>query len=415
MNETSIITNIKELIGIQTLQPNFNVELQQNLNCIKKAYLIVENGLIKDFGEMSSLKLESQNYDHLINLENKKSILPVWNDSHTHIVFAGTRETEFVDRINGLSYEDIAKRGGGILNSANKLEKTPFNDLLESSSRRLEKVMQMGTGAIEIKSGYGLTLESELKMLRVIASLKEKYNIPIKSTFLGAHAFPAKYKQQKSQYIDLIINEMLPAIATENLADYIDVFCEKNYFSVAEMEKILQAGNKYNLKPKVHVNQFNSIGAIQKAIEMGAVSVDHLEVLNDKDIDALKNSSTIATLLPSCSLFINIPYAKGKTLIENKVPFALASDYNPGSTPCGNMNLVVSLACINMKITPEVAINAGTIMGAKAMEIENESGSITKGKLASLIVTEDISSYNFIPYSFGENNIERVMIKGKWI
>lgn len=415
MKKTSLITNIKELIGIQPVANEYDAEVQKKLNCLSNAFLVVENDLIKDFGEMISLDKSKINFDQCIDLKHKKSILPAWNDSHTHLVFAGSRENEFVDRINGLSYQEIANKGGGILNSATHLSHTSFEELFESACIRLEKVMQMGTGAIEIKSGYGLTVESELKMLRVIASLKEKYNLPIKSTFLGAHAVPKRFSANKSKYIDLIVNEMLPALASENLADYIDVFCETNYFSVAEMERILEAGIKYNLKPKVHVNQFNSIGGIQKAIQMGAISVDHLEILSDKDIDALKNSTTTATLLPSCSLFINIPYANGKKLIDNSIPFALASDYNPGSSPCGNMNLVVSLACINMKISPEVAINAATIMGAKAMEIDKESGSITKGKLASFIITEEIPSYHFLPYSFGENNIDRVMIKGEWI
>ena len=415
MNSKTIFTNIKELIGVQLEQPKVkSIELLNNLNLINNAFLVIENDIIIDFGEMNDLILENQNFDNLIDLKNK-SILPAWNDSHTHLVFAGTREQEFVDRLNGLSYEEIANKGGGILNSANKLAKTSFNELYDSSAIRLEKVMKMGTGAIEIKSGYGLSFENEMKILKVIARLKENYNIPIKATFLGAHAVPETFKNNKDKYIDLIINEMIPNIAAEKLADYIDVFCEKNYFSVDDMRKVLETGNKFNLKAKVHVNQFNSIGGIQKAIELNAISVDHLEVLTENDIKSLKNTTTIPTLLPSCSLFINIPYAQGKKLIDNHIPFALASDFNPGSTPSGNMNLVVSLACINMKITPEAAINAATIMGAHAMELEDITGSIAKGKLANFIVTDNISSYNFLPYSFGENNIDRVMIKGEWV
>ena len=415
MISKTIFTNIKELIGVQQEFKNIkSIQLLKKLNVIKNAFLVIENDKILDFGKMDELDLVDQKFDEIIDLNNK-SVLPAWNDSHTHLVFAGTREQEFVDRINGLSYEQIAKNGGGILNSAEKLANTPIDQLYESSAYRLEKVMKMGTGAIEIKSGYGLSLKNEIKILRAIALLKENYNLPIKATFLGAHAVPNEYKNNKSKYIDLIIKEMIPNISAENLADYIDVFCEKNYFTVQDMQRIIEAGMKYNLKAKVHVNQFNSIGGIQKAVEMKAVSVDHLEVLSQNDINSLKGSSTIPTLLPSCSLFINIPYANGKKLIENDIPFALASDYNPGSTPSGNMNLVVALACINMKINPEAAINAATIMGAHAMELENITGSITKGKLANIIVTENISSYNFIPYSFGENNIDRVMVRGKWV
>ena len=278
-------------------------------------------------------------------------ILPCWMDSHTHLVFAGTREGEFIDRINGLTYEEIAAKGGGILNSAERLNETKEDDLFITAEKRLLEIMNLGTGGIEIKSGYGLTLEGELKMLRVIKRLKEKFKLPIKSTFLGAHAIPKEFKNQKEKYIDLIIYEMLPNIHKEKLADYIDVFCETNYFSVDEMDKILLAGKKYGLKPKVHVNQFTSIGGIQKAIEHAAVSVDHLEILNENDINALRKSKVISTLLPSCSFFINIPYGPAEKLINHKIPFALATDYNPGSSPNGNMNLVIALACIKMNIS----------------------------------------------------------------
>lgn len=415
MNKRTILINIKDLIGTQEEKQVYSDFNDMNaLNTISNAYLIIDQDKIIDFGQMKDLNLESDSSIELIDVKNK-SVLPCWNDSHTHLVFAGTREQEFVDRINGLSYQEIAHKGGGILNSAKKLANTSFSELYDSAAKRLEKVMKMGTGAIEIKSGYGLSLENEIKMLKVAAKLKENYSIPIKTTFLGAHAVPEAYRGNKKGYVDNIINEMIPNIAKEKLADYIDVFCETNYFSVEDMHAILDTGKKHQLKPKVHVNQFTSIGGIQKAIEFNALTVDHLEVLTQKDIDSLKEARTIPTLLPSCSLFINIPYANGKTLLENNIPFALASDYNPGSTPCGNMNLVISLACINMKINPEAAINAATIMGAAAMELENQLGTIKKGKLANIILTEEISSYNFIPYSFGENNIERVMIKGNWV
>jgi len=408
----TILINIHQLIGIQ--ETNFQkVNKMDQLTCIQNAYLFIQDGTILDYGKMEDLD-PSEITSNCIDLKDR-CVLPSWNDSHTHLVFGGTREQEFVDRINGLSYQEIAARGGGILNSAKKMEITSTEELFDSSAKRLENVMKMGTGAIEIKSGYGLNVKNELKMLRVIQQLKESYSIPIKSTFLGAHALPITFKNNKQGYLDLIINEMLPNIAEEKLADYIDIFCETNYFSVEDMHQILDSGHKYGLKPKVHVNQFTSIGGIQKALEFNAVSVDHLEVMEENDINDLKNKPTIPTLLPSCSLFINIPFAPAKKLLDNKIPFALATDYNPGSSPNGNMNLVASLACIKMKISPEAAINACTLNGAYAMELSDVTGSITKGKLANLIVTDKISSYSFLPYSFGENHIHKVMIKGKWI
>lgn len=408
-----ILTNIKQLIGIQAKDKRKSCGKEMNeLNIIENAYLKINNGLISDFGEMKSLKVDN-------NVEVKdlkgKLVLPSWNDSHSHLVYAGTREKEFIDRINGLSYEEIAARGGGILNSAKLMENTSENDLFLASETRLNQVMKMGTGAIEIKSGYGLSVEGELKMLRTIKRLQEKYDIPIKSTFLGAHALPKIYKNNKEKYLNLIIDEMLPNIKEEGLADYIDIFCETNYFSVNDMHLILEAGKKHGLKPKVHVNQFTSIGGIQKAIEWDAISVDHLEVMKELDFESLKASSTIATLLPSCSFFIDIPFGPAKKLIENNISFALATDYNPGSSPNGNMNLVNALACIKMKISPEAAFNASTINGAAAMELSETTGSITKGKLANINVTSQINSYGFMPYSFGQNHIEKSMIKGKWI
>lgn len=408
-----ILTNIKQLIGIQPSDKYKSCGHEMNqLNIIKNAFLKIKNGLISDFGEMNSLAID--NNDEIVDLEGKL-VLPSWNDSHSHLVYAGTREKEFIDRINGLSYEEIAARGGGILNSAKLMENTSENDLFLASETRLNQVMKMGTGAIEIKSGYGLSVEGELKMLRTIKRLQEKYEIPIKSTFLGAHALPKIYKNNKEEYLKLIINEMLPNIEKEGLADYIDIFCETNYFSVNDMHVILEAGKKHGLKPKVHVNQFTSIGGIQKAIEWDAISVDHLEVMEAIDFESLRDSSTMATLLPSCSFFIDIPFGPAKKLIENNISFALATDYNPGSSPNGNMNLVNALACIKMKISPEAAFNASTINGAAAMEISESTGSITKGKLANINVTSSISSYGFMPYSFGQNHIERSMINGNWI
>ncbi|MDA7787534.1 imidazolonepropionase, partial [bacterium] len=378
---------------------------------LKNAFIEVQEDKIQSFGSMKDLKLkDSQNlFD-----ANGGTVLPSWNDSHTHLVFAKSREKEFIDKINGLSYEKIAKKGGGILNSAIHLEKISEEILFENSKQRLENIIKLGTGAIEIKSGYGLSIEGELKILRTIKRLKETFDIEIKSTFLGAHALPKKYINNRKKYLDLIINEMLPNIHKEGLADYIDVFCETNYFNIDELDRILNAGAKFNLKPKVHVNQFTSIGGIQKAIEHKAISVDHLEIMEENDYNALRNSSTIATLLPSCSFFIDIPYAPARKLMDKNIPFALASDLNPGSSPNGNMNLVNSLACIKMKILPEAVINASTINGAYAMEISNLTGSITVGKQANLIITKPIESYPYLFYSFGENCIERTMVKGKW-
>lgn len=408
-----IIINIKQLVGIlNNGKTKLCGEEMNNIYTIENAFLEITDNLISDFGRMEDFQINDQ---YSVFEAKGKLVLPSWNDSHTHLVFAGTREKEFIDRINGLSYEEIAARGGGILNSANLLEITSEDDLLLSSSRRLEEVMKMGTGAIEIKSGYGLSHEGELKMLRVIKRLKESYDIPIKSTFLGAHALPKKYKNNKDQYINLIVNEMLPNIKEEGLADYIDVFCETNYFSVDDMQKVIEAGHKYGLKPKVHVNQFTSIGGIQKAIEWNAISVDHLEVMSENDFESLSNSDTIATLLPSCSFFIDIPYAPARKLITKNIPFALASDYNPGSSPNGNMNLVNALAAIKMKISPQAAINASTINGAYAMEVADKTGSITIGKWANINISSEINSYGFMPYSFGQNHIEKSMIKGTWI
>ena len=408
-----IIVNIKQLVGIlKNGKTKLCGEEMNNIYTIENAFLEITDNLISGFGKMEDFQINDQ---YSVFEAKGKVVLPSWNDSHTHLVFAGTREKEFIDRINGLSYEEIAARGGGILNSANLLEITSEDDLFISSSRRLEDVMKMGTGAIEIKSGYGLSHEGELKMLRVIKRLQESYDIPIKSTFLGAHALPKKYKNNKDQYINLIVNEMLPNIKEEELADYIDVFCETNYFSVDDMQKVIEAGHKYGLKPKVHVNQFTSIGGIQKAIEWNAVSVDHLEIMNENDFDSLSNSDTIATLLPSCSFFIDIPYAPARKLITKNIPFALASDYNPGSSPNGNMNLVNALAAIKMKISPQAAINASTINGAYAMELADKTGSITIGKWANINISSEINSYGFMPYSFGQNHIEKSMIKGTWI
>ena len=382
----------------------------KHLPKIDNAFLLIENGMISDFGPMSQLA-ESKNFEEIDC--TGRFVLPSWCDSHTHIVYAGNREQEFVDRINGLSYEEIANKGGGIVNSAEKLQQTSIEDLYQQSAKRLEQVLALGTGAVEIKSGYGLTTEAELKMLKVIKQLKDKYNIPIKATFLGAHAVPKEFKENKKGYLKLIAEEMLPKIAELQLADYIDIFCEKGYFDLDDTNYILSAGKSHGLTPKVHVNEFNSIGGVKASVEQGALSVDHLEVMTAEDIDALKNATTMPVALPSCSLFLSIPYTPARKLIDAGLPLALATDFNPGSTPSGNMNLVVSLASIKMNMTPEEAINAATINGAYAMGLSNEVGSITKGKKANIILTNPIPSYGYLPYSFGENCIASVFVNGK--
>ncbi len=405
-----LIINIKELIQVREkgISKVSGAEMGV-LPTIKNAFLLIENDTIAAFGTMD--KCPETSVDTTIDAAGKM-VLPTWCDSHTHIVYAGNREQEFVDRINGLSYEEIANRGGGILNSVKKLNETSEEDLYNQSKVRLEEVMKLGTGAVEIKSGYGLSVEGELKMLRVIQKLKNNYPIAIKATFLGAHAFPLEYKENHTDYIDLIINEMLPQIAKEHLADFIDVFCELGYFSVEEAEKIMATGIKFGLIPKIHVNQFNAIGGIKAALKYNALSVDHLEVLNPEDIEDLKNTPTMPVALPSCSYFLSIPYTPARDIISAGLPLALATDFNPGSTPSGNMNFVVATACIKMKMTPEEAINAATINGAYAMGLSETHGSITIGKKANVIITKPISSYYQLPYAFGSNLIETIIIKG---
>lgn len=408
-----LIKNIKELLQVRPagISKVSGAEMA-SLPKIDHAYLVLENDLISDFGSMDNCPPES-GYD-VIDAEGS-AVLPTWCDSHTHIVYAGNRVQEFVDRINGLSYEEIANRGGGILNSAKKLQETPEEEIYNQSRKRLEEVMLQGTGAVEIKSGYGLTVEAELKMLRVIKKLSENYPIAIKATFLGAHAFPAEFKENHTGYIDLIVNEMLPAIARENLAEYIDAFLETGYFSVAETERIIEAGKQYGLIPKIHVNQFTAINGIEACVKHGALSVDHLEIVTDEDIAVLKDSITMPVALPSCSYFISIPYTPARKMIAAGLPLALASDFNPGTTPSGNMNFVVATACIKMKMTPEEAINAATLNGAYAMGLSDTHGSITKGKKANIIITKPITSYYQLPYAFGTDLIKQVIIDGKII
>ena len=408
---TTLFINIKELIQVRELSEDKVYGKDMGiLPIIKNAFMLIKGHTIIDFGSMDNLSLKKA--DKVVDLTGKL-VLPTWCDSHTHLVFADTREEEFVNRIKGLTYQEIAEKGGGILNSSKKLQNKPEIELFEDAAKRLKELIKNGTGAIEIKSGYGLTLESELKILRVIKKLKENFSLPIKATFLGAHAIPNEYKEKRSEYIQLIINKMIPEIAKEKLADYIDVFCEKGYFTTTETDLILKAGIKYGLIPKIHVNQFNSIGGVKLGVDNNALSVDHLEVLTDEDLNILSKSDTMPVALPSCSFFLEIPYTNARKLIDANIPMAVASDYNPGSSPSGNMNFVVSLACVKMKMTPEEAINAATINAAHALNLSDKIGSISKGKMANFIITKPIKSYSSIPYAFADNCIEEVYLAGK--
>lgn len=408
-----LLINIKSLYGTHERNEVLRGKELSHLPVIHNAYLQIQDGIIADFGPMKELGKVSEEenmYD-----ATGKTIIPSFCDSHSHIVFASSREEEFVDKIKGLSYADIAAKGGGILNSAAKLANTPEDELYAQAFKRVQQVMKTGTGALEIKSGYGLNTEAELKMLRVIKRLKKTVNIPIKATFLGAHAYPAEFKENHQGYIDLIINEMLPAIAEEQLADYIDVFCEKGFFDELSSAKILKAGAKYGLKAKIHANQLNNSGGVQLGIGHNALSVDHLETVGPEEIALLGRSKTMATLLPTAAFFLRMHYPPARELINAGAAVALATDYNPGSSPSGNIPFLLSLACIQMKMTPEEAINAVTLNGAFAMELEDELGSIRVGKRANLILTEKIPSLAYLPYAFGSNSIHKVMVNGEWI
>ena len=414
---TTLITNITRLVGTREQTHVLHGAEMSSLPALENAYLLIEDGVIADYGNMYELDLKQPQLPAHIVDAAAQFVLPAWCDSHSHLVFTGSRENEFVDKINGLTYAEIAARGGGILNSAKQINEISEDALFNEAWKRLEEVSRLGTGAIEIKSGYGLTVAGELKMLRVIKKLKEKSAISIKATFLGAHTFPAEFKNNHQGYIDLITDEMLPVIAAEKLADYIDVFCENEFFSPAEMATICEAGMRYGLKPKLHVNQLNSIGGIEAGIKLNAVSLDHLETLADEEISMLSNKdwAGLCTLLPTAAFFLRMNFQPARKLIDNGAAVALASDYNPGSSPSGNMNLVVAMACIQMKMLPEEAINAATINGAYAMELGDELGSITVGKKANLIFTKPIPSLAYFPYSFGTNLIDKVMIDGMFI
>lgn len=407
----TLYSNIKQLVQIENNSEQKNSVKGTEMDvlpCMNDAWLLTENDLIKDFGSMQSFPT-GLHYDTEINCTGK-FILPTWCDSHTHLVFSHPREHEFVDRIHGLSYEEIAKRGGGILNSAKRMQEIGESELFDISLERLHQVIAMGTGAIEIKSGYGLSTEGEIKMLRVIKKLKEENLIDIKASFLAAHAFPSEYRENHEGYIQLIIEEMLPSVVDEGLADYMDVFCEKGFFNVDETDRLLSAATKYGLKPKIHANQLYNSGGVQIGVKHNAISVDHLETMDDDEVACLQNSNTMATLLPGAAFFLAMHYQPARKLIDAGLAVALATDYNPGSCPSGNMNFILSLACTQMRMTPEEAVNACTINGAAAMELQHQLGTIARGKKARFIITKPMSSLAYLPYAFGESVIDRVVI-----
>lgn len=409
-----LIKNIKTLVQVRDADIlKVSGDAMKELPCIHNAWLAVDNGLIADFGDMESFPGISDWKDLEVIDADGKIVMPCYADSHTHIVYAGNREGEFVDRINGLTYDEIFQRGGGILNSAKRLEAATEDELFEQAMVRLNEVISQGTGSIEIKSGYGLSLDTELKMLRVIKRIKDLNLIPVKATFLGAHALPTEFKQNKKGYIDLIINEMIPKIANEKLADYIDVFCEKGYFNAEETKFILMEGKKHGLIGKVHAEQMSHSDGIKTAVECQAISADHLEFCSDEDIYLLRGSSTMPTVLPGAAFFLNLPLPPARKMIDSGLAIAFASDFNPGSCPSGNMNFMMSLGCVQYKLTPEEVINASTLNSAYAMNLSHEVGSISIGKKANFFITKPISSYAFIPYSFGSNLIESVYLNGK--
>ena len=408
---SKLIINIKELIQVRDRNISFlSAKEMDTLPSINNAYLLIENGKISDFGKMS----EISKIDNVETIDAKnKIVLPCWCDSHTHSVYTGNRSDEYLQRIKGVSYQEIANNGGGILKSSRQINSISEDELFFESKNRIEKLIKYGTGSLEIKTGYGLSYDGELKMLKVIKRLKESLPIQIKSTFLGAHAIPKNYK--KEEYFRLVLDEMLPDFAKDELIDFVDIFCEKNYFSAEDTKTLCNKASELGIASKIHVNQFNSIGGVKVAVDCGALSVDHLEVINKSDINILKQSKTIPVLLPGCSFFLGIEYADAKTLLSNEIPFAIASDYYPGSSPSGNMNFILSLACNKLKLTTEQAINAATINGAYAMGLSHKTGSITKGKIANIIITSEIESINDLPYFYGDNLVDKILINGEEI
>ena len=406
---SKLIINIKQLTQVRGKNISFvKAERMNELPSISDAFLYVKNGVIADFGKMS----EIPNFGDVETINAKdKIVLPAWCDSHSHSVFTGNRSDEYMQRIKGATYEDIAKNGGGILKSSSQINSISFEDLFQESKKRVKSLIRQGTGALEIKSGYGLSYDAELKMLEAINRLKNSLPIEIKSTFLGAHAVPKNYK--KEEYFNLVIDKMLPEFVDKKLVDFVDIFCEENYFSSDDTKLLCKRANELDIGIKIHTNQFNSIGGIRAGVDNGALSVDHLEVMTRDDLNALKNSKTMPVLLPGCSFFLGIDYANARDLLSNGISFAIASDYNPGSCPTGNMNFILSLACNKLKLTTQQAINAATINGAYAMGVSDKTGSITKGKIANLLITDKLDSIDDLPYYIGDNLIEKVLIKGE--
>ena len=412
-----LIVNIKELVGIeeQGRLLKRGPEMAET-GRIKNAFLLIKGKKIADYGPMESeacKKYLAEN--HRIHDVKGSVVMPAFCDSHTHLVYANSRELEFVDKIRGLSYEEIAKRGGGILNSAKATAAASEDELYDMAQQRLDEVMRMGTGAIEIKSGYGLTTESELKLLRVIRRLKENSPLTIKSNFLGAHGIPMEYRGHQEDYVDLVINEMIPLVAAEDLADFIDVFCDQGFFTVEDTERILMAGIKYGMRPKIHANEMAISGGVQVGVKYGAISVDHLEQMGDAEIECLKDTETMPTVLPGCAFFLNLPLSPARKMIDSGLPVAMASDFNPGTSPSGNMQLILSMACIRYRLTPEEALNATTLNTAYAMGVSDEVGSITKGKLANLIITQPMTQLEFMPYYYGANKVAKMILNGKFV
>lgn len=415
MPHNLILTNIRTLTGILPLDITVKRGHDMSeLDSYNDAWLYIKEGRIEKFGEGQPDPQLVSDGAEVIDCTGK-IVMPAFCDSHTHLVFAGSREIEYIDKIKGLSYEEIARRGGGILNSARRLHETSEEKLTLDALTRLEEISLYGTGAVEIKSGYGLNTEDELKMLRVIRNLKLLSPVTIKATFLGAHAVPAEYKGRQNEYVDLIINEMIPAVGEQKLADFIDVFCDKGFFDTDETERILEAGIAYGMKPKIHANELDFSGGIQTGVKYNALSVDHLEFTGDSEIEALRNSDTIATILPGAAFFLNMVHAPARKMINSGLGVALASDFNPGSSPSGNMQLILSMGCITFRMLPSEALNACTINGAKAMELSDELGSITTGKIANLIITKSIPNIEYLPYYYGTNKADTVILNGKII
>ena len=408
----TLITNIKSLVQVEdTAREAVCGKDMAEVKTIENAYLLIEDDKIADFGTMDTL---SENADLTIDAK-QRFVLPSFCDSHTHLVYAGSREIEYIDKIRGLSYEEIAKRGGGILNSAKRLQEASEDELFEDAMQRLEEIISYGTGAVEIKAGYGLTTEAELKMLRVIRRLKEASPLTIKANFLGAHGVPLEYRGRQGDFVNLVIDEMIPQVAKENLAEFIDVFCDTGFFTVEETARMLEAGTKHGLVPKIHANELDYSGGIEVGVKYGALSVDHLECVGEKEIATLKTSKTMPTILPGAAFFLNMPYSPARKMIEAGLPVAMASDFNPGSSPSGNMQMVLTFACVNYRLTPQEAINATTINSAYAMGISRTHGSIAKGKQANFYITKDIPTIEYIPYYYGTNKVERTFLNGKQV